>query len=128
MGHASYMEISSSLYLSSLSLSQLREISRFWFQNQKGDLSVSEFLLTRDNLISKCPTWSWLAIKFEFLLMNVNSKYRFLVFEGCEFCSYTIWVSCKLDRRGIQWMSISKNPSIGTQKCWCLLTKLLITI
>ncbi|KAH0858390.1 hypothetical protein HID58_086651 [Brassica napus] len=69
-------------------IGQRRATSAF---KEKGVLSVSEFVLAGDDLASKCPTCSWLAIKSEFLLMNVNSKFRFLVFEGCEFCNYTIW-------------------------------------
>ncbi|KAL5066406.1 hypothetical protein RYX36_028143 [Vicia faba] len=26
---------------------------------EKGVLSVSEFIITGDNLVAKCPTWSW---------------------------------------------------------------------
>jgi ubiquitin-like-conjugating enzyme ATG3 len=26
---------------------------------EKGVLSVSEFVIAGDNLVSKCPTWSW---------------------------------------------------------------------
>ena len=39
---------------------------------EKGVLSVSEFVLAGDNLVSKCPTWSWLVKNV--LLMNVNYK------------------------------------------------------
>lgn len=35
-----------------------RTISAF---KEKGVLSVSEFVLAGDNLVSKCPTWSWLV-------------------------------------------------------------------
>jgi hypothetical protein len=28
---------------------------------EKGVLSVPEFILAGDNLVSKCPTWSWCA-------------------------------------------------------------------
>jgi ubiquitin-like-conjugating enzyme ATG3 len=33
-----------------------RTVSAF---KEKGVLSVSEFILAGDNLVSKCPTWSW---------------------------------------------------------------------
>lgn len=33
-----------------------RTVSAF---KEKGVLSVSEFVLAGDNLVSKCPTWSW---------------------------------------------------------------------
>lgn len=35
-----------------------RTVSAF---KEKGVLSVSEFVLAGDNLVSKCPTWSWLV-------------------------------------------------------------------
>ncbi|WZZ87787.1 hypothetical protein YC2023_116366 [Brassica napus] len=48
-------------------IGQRRATSAF---KEKGVLSVSEFVLAGDDLASKCPTCSWLAIKSEFLLMN----------------------------------------------------------
>lgn len=33
-----------------------RTVSAF---KEKGVLSVSEFVTAGDNLVSKCPTWSW---------------------------------------------------------------------
>jgi ubiquitin-like-conjugating enzyme ATG3 len=33
-----------------------RTVSAF---KEKGVLSVSEFIVAGDNLVSKCPTWSW---------------------------------------------------------------------
>ncbi|KAF3537842.1 hypothetical protein F2Q69_00018531 [Brassica cretica] len=36
-----------------------RTVSAF---KEKGVLSVSEFVLAGDNLVSKCPTWSWSAL------------------------------------------------------------------
>lgn len=33
-----------------------RTVSAF---KEKGVLSVSEFVIAGDNLVSKCPTWSW---------------------------------------------------------------------
>lgn len=36
-----------------------RTVSAF---KEKGVLSVSEFVIAGDNLVSKCPTWSWYSI------------------------------------------------------------------
>jgi len=33
-----------------------RTVSAF---KEKGVLSVSEFIVAGDNLVAKCPTWSW---------------------------------------------------------------------
>ena len=38
-----------------------RTVSAF---KEKGVLSVSEFVIAGDNLVSKCPTWSWYSIPF----------------------------------------------------------------
>ncbi|RWW40463.1 hypothetical protein BHE74_00054127 [Ensete ventricosum] len=39
-----------------------RTVSAF---KEKGVLSVSEFVLAGDNLVAKCPTWSWRASSME---------------------------------------------------------------
>ena len=43
-----------------------RTVSAF---KEKGVLSVSEFVLAGDNLVAKCPTWSWLAL---FSLVSIS--------------------------------------------------------
>lgn len=48
-----------------------RTISAF---KEKGVLSVSEFELAGDNLVSKCPTWSWLVPILSFYWENIEYK------------------------------------------------------
>lgn len=59
-----------------------RTVSAF---KEKGVLSVTEFVVAGDNLVSKCPTWSWWLISHRFylfltsciLLSTIASKYYF---------------------------------------------------
>jgi len=46
-----------------------RTVSAF---KEKGVLSVSEFIIAGDNLVSKCPTWSW----YLFLSLEANQKFE----------------------------------------------------
>lgn len=55
-----------------------RTVSAF---KEKGVLSVSEFVLAGDNLVAKCPTWSWLVMRVYFLVFflppNLNCGFFF---------------------------------------------------
>ncbi|KAA3458720.1 Autophagy-related 3-like protein [Gossypium australe] len=55
-----------------------RTVSAF---KEKGVLSVSEFILAGDNLVSKCPTWSWyfLLQVFSIVLWFYGSMYDSLI-------------------------------------------------
>lgn len=50
-------------------LTRPRTVSAF---KKKGVLSISEFILAGDNLVAKCPTWSWLA---PFFLLSSLSRF-----------------------------------------------------
>lgn len=53
-----------------------RTVSAF---KEKGVLSVSEFVTAGDNLVSKCPTWSWYSSPSIFLI-------SFPIFFPIELC------------------------------------------
>jgi ubiquitin-like-conjugating enzyme ATG3 len=52
-----------------------RTVSAF---KEKGVLSVSEFVIAGDNLVSKCPTWSWYLF-ISLSLSEANHKFEELV-------------------------------------------------
>ncbi|KAL0728475.1 hypothetical protein Bca4012_024568 [Brassica carinata] len=54
-----------------------RTVSAF---KEKGVLSVSEFILAGDNLVSKCPTWSWSASNFNTHLLDFSIMPKALSF------------------------------------------------
>ena len=49
-----------------------RTVSAF---KEKGVLSISEFVIAGDNLVSKCPTWSWYSISLPLYSYDPNSLF-----------------------------------------------------
>lgn len=54
----------------------LRTVSAFL---EKGVLSVPEFILAGDNLVAKCPTWSWCVLLSSALALPPSNRFRWLL-------------------------------------------------
>lgn len=52
---------------------------------EKGVLSVSDFVLAGDNLVAKCPTWSWLD--FSSFLPAPTFLFLPSTYPKCDFLS-----------------------------------------
>lgn len=64
-----------------------RTVSAF---KEKGVLSVSEFVTAGDNLVSKCPTWSWYSSPSIFLISFPKFLIFFFSIELCIIPSFEL--------------------------------------